>query len=328
MTIPTLTTSRLSLRPFSEADAEPLHRILTQDEILRYFPRPEPPDLARVERLIDGQLQHWDKHGLGWWAVELADTGELLGWNGLQYLPETKEVEVGYLLSRRHWGQGLATEGAQAALRFGFETLGLSCIVGVVHPANVASQRVLEKTGLTFVNEAEYFGMHVYRYVIVAYQHGDYRVSTDPARLDIGFVHDFLNRSSYWAQGRPVEVVRKSLDRSLCFGVYAGAEQVGLARVVTDYATFAWVCDVFIAEAHRGHGLGKWLIECVVTHPDLQGIKQILLATRDAHEIYRRYGGFVSLPAPEKWMIRRQTQVVRPATAGGSDATRANDPGR
>ena len=125
MNIPTLTTPRLTFRPFTEADAEPLHRILNEDGILRYFPRPEPPDLARVQRLVAGQLRHWEEHGLGWWAVELRSTGELLGWNGLQYLPDTEEVEVGYLLSRRHWGQGLATEGAQAALRFGVETLRL-----------------------------------------------------------------------------------------------------------------------------------------------------------------------------------------------------------
>ena len=328
MTIPTLNTARLTLRPFTERDVEPLHRILTQDDMLRYFPRPEPPDLARVERLVTEQLRHWEEHGLGWWAVELRSTGELLGWSGLQYLPETDEVEVGYLLSRPHWGRGLATEGAQTALRFGFETLRLSTIVGIVHPENTASQRVLAKAGLSFVNEAEYFGMHVRRYVAVVYRRGGYDVSTDLARLDSEFIHGFLDRSSYWAQGRPIEVVRKSLAHSLCFGVYAGEEQVGLARVVTDYATFAWVCDVFIAETHRGHGLGKWLIECVVTHPDLRGIKQILLATRDAHELYRRYGGFDSLPAPEKWLIRRQVQVIRPATPGGSDATRALDPGR
>jgi RimJ/RimL family protein N-acetyltransferase/N-acetylglutamate synthase-like GNAT family acetyltransferase len=306
MKIPTLTTPRLTLRPFTEADVEPLHRILNEDGILRYFPRPEPPDLARVQHLVGGQLQHWEEHGLGWWAVELRSTGELLGWNGLQYLPDTEEVEVGYLLSRRRWGQGLATEGAQAALRFGIETPRLGSIIGVVHPENIASQRVLEKAGLTLINEADYFGMHVCRYVTTADRHDAYTLSTDASKLDAGFIQDFLANSSYWAQNRSLAVTQKALANSLCFGVYSDTEQVGLARVVTDYATFAWVCDVFIAEAHRGHGLGKWLIERVVTHPDLRGLKQILLVTRDAHELYRRYGGFDGLPAPEKWMIRRK----------------------
>ncbi len=139
--IPTLTTARLTLRPFAAADAGPLHRILAQDQVLSYFPRPDPPDMARVERLISGQLRHWEEHGLGWWAVEPAEGGELLGWCGLQHLPETGEVEVGYLLSRSRWGHGLATEAARAALRFGFETLGLRSIVGIVHPENAASQK-------------------------------------------------------------------------------------------------------------------------------------------------------------------------------------------
>ncbi len=145
--------------------------------------------------------------------------------------------------------------------------------------------------------------------------HGDYTISTDPARLDVGFIHDYLSNISYWAQGRSLDVTRKALENSLCFGVYHGAEQVGLARVVTDYATFGWLCDVFIVEAHRGHGLGKWLIECVVAHPDLVGLKQMILATRDAHELYRRYGGFESLPAPEKWM-RRVGRVVNSPHGG------------
>ena len=309
--IPTLTTARLTLRPFAAADAGPLHRILAQDQVLRYFPRPDPPDMARVEQLISGQLRHWEEHGLGWWAVEPAEGDELLGWCGLQHLPETGEVEVGYLVSRPHWGQGLATEAARAALRFGFETCGLRSIVGIVHPENVASQRVLEKSGLVLVNKAEYFGMAAYRYVVTTDRCGDYTINTDPAKLDLEFIHGFLDRHSYWAQGRPLAVVRKSLENSLCFGVYAGVEQVGFARVVTDYATFGWVCDVFIAESHRGHGLGKWLIECVVTHPGLQGLRQIILATRDAHELYRRYGGFDSLPAPERWMIRRSASTPR-----------------
>ena len=306
MDTPTLTTPRLTLRPFTEADAEPLYRILNEEGILRYFPRPDPPDMARVQRLIAGQLRHWEEHGLGWWAVELRATGELIGWNGLQHLPETDEVEVAYLLSKQHWGQGLATEGAQVALRFGVETLGLGSIVGIVHPENVASQRVLAKAGLTFINEADYFGMHVCRYVTTADRHGAYSISTDPGKLDAGFIQGFLANSSYWAQNRSLAVTQKALANSLCFGVYSDTEQVGLARVVTDYATFAWVCDVFIAEAHRGHGLGKWLIECVVTHPDLRGLKQILLVTRDAHELYRRYGGFDCLTKPEKWMTRRK----------------------
>jgi len=162
--IPTIATRRLILRPFREQDAEALHHIFAEDGILRYFPNPYPPSLERVQNLIAFQLQHWDEHGFGWWAVEPRDSQALIGWSGLQYLPDTQEIEIGYLLSRPYWGKGLATEGAMAGLRFGFEDLKLEEIVGITHLENIASQRVLRKIGMSFTNEAEYFGMKVRRY--------------------------------------------------------------------------------------------------------------------------------------------------------------------
>ncbi len=142
---------------------------------------------------------------------------------------------------------------------------------------------------------------------MVEYERDGYLISTDKARLDVGLIHEFLSQSSYWAKGRPLEIVQRSIEYSLCFGVYKGAQQVGFARVVTDRATFAWLCDLFIVEAHRGQGLGKWLVACILAHPDLQTLRGFLLATRDAHELYRRYGGFEALPASDRLMVRRQT---------------------
>ena len=139
----------------------------------------------------------------------------------------------------------------------------------------------------------------------IEHQRDGYTISTDKTRLDTGLIHNFLSEDSYWAQDRPYDVVERSIDHSLCFGVYAGTEQVGFARVVTDYVTFAWLCDVFIVEPHRGQGLGKRLVETVVAHPDLDGIRLFSLATQDAHELYRRYAGFEPLEVPEKWMVRR-----------------------
>ena len=139
---------------------------------------------------------------------------------------------------------------------------------------------------------------------IAEYACGDYVISTDKARLHVGVIYDFLHRSSYWAQGRPLSTVQRSIENSLCFGVYKGPQQVGFARVVTDYATFAWLCDVFILEPYRGQSLGKRLVECVTAHPTLLGLRGFLLATRDAHELYRRYGGFHALESPKKWMRR------------------------
>jgi GNAT superfamily N-acetyltransferase len=131
-----------------------------------------------------------------------------------------------------------------------------------------------------------------------------YTISTDKAQLDIPLIHEYLSQHSYWAKGRPLDVVQRSIQHSLCFGVYQDDEQVGFARVVTDYATFSWLCDFFILESHRGRGLGKWLIATIVEHTKLQSAKQFLLATRDAHELYRQYGGFKELHMPGKWMVR------------------------
>jgi ribosomal-protein-alanine N-acetyltransferase len=167
--IPTRTTAHLSLRAFTEDDLDPLFQVMSDREVLRYFPNPDPPARNQIERLIQFQLKHWEKHGYGWWAVcALSPTGSspLIGWAGLQYLPETDEIEVGYLLGKGYWGRGLATEAARSSVQFGFEDLGIEAIVGIVHPENVASQRVLEKAGLSYVEPAHYFGMDVYRYLI------------------------------------------------------------------------------------------------------------------------------------------------------------------
>lgn len=131
-----------------------------------------------------------------------------------------------------------------------------------------------------------------------------YLISTDRARLDLDLIHDYLSNRSYWAQGRSYATTKKSIEHSLCFGLYDGDRQVGFARVVTDYATFAWLCDVFVLESHRDCGLGKAMVAHVVAHPELQGLKIFLLATSNAHELYRRYAGFENLPAAEKWMLR------------------------
>jgi GNAT superfamily N-acetyltransferase len=125
-------------------------------------------------------------------------------------------------------------------------------------------------------------------------------ISTDPARLDLEAAADLLSRS-YWAAGRSREAIARSFQHSLVFGIYDGARQIGLARIVSDYTTFAWLCDVFIHEDYRGQGLGKWLMETILAHPELQGLRRFLLATRDAHGLYAQYG-FTPLARPESWM--------------------------
>lgn len=166
MNIPTIMTPRLRLRAFTQDDAAPLHRIMGNPGVLRYFPNQDPPSLDRVQKLVSGQLEHWQEHGYGWWVVELCSQPGLIGWAGLQYLPDTDETEVAYLLGENYWGQGVATEAARASVQFGFGELALAFLVGIVHPENIASQRVLEKAGMTFVERTHYFGMDCFRYTI------------------------------------------------------------------------------------------------------------------------------------------------------------------
>jgi GNAT superfamily N-acetyltransferase len=118
----------------------------------------------------------------------------------------------------------------------------------------------------------------------------EYRISTDPALLDYDVLHRFLSVESYWAAGIPFETMRRAIEHSMPFGLYRGDEQVGFARLVTDYAVFAYVGDVFVLAPHRGRGLSKWLMETMLSHPDLKGLRRWNLATRDAHGLYRRFG--------------------------------------
>jgi GNAT superfamily N-acetyltransferase len=144
----------------------------------------------------------------------------------------------------------------------------------------------------------------------MTWQLGEYEISTDKARIDLPAIHKFLATESYWATGVPLDVLRRAIEGSVVFGVYRGEEQVGLARAVSDRATFAWICDVFIVEAHRGKGLGKWLMECIVAHPELQGLRRWMLSTRDAQGLYSQVG-FTPLANPGRFMEIWDREVYR-----------------
>jgi predicted GNAT family N-acyltransferase len=125
-------------------------------------------------------------------------------------------------------------------------------------------------------------------------------LSTDPGLLHLDVIYGYLTKS-YWAKGIPRQIVARSIQNSLCFGVYAEGKQVAFARVITDFATYAYIGDVFVVDSHRGRGLGKWLMQCITQHPRLQGLRRWSLITRDAHRLYAPYG-FRSLASPEKYM--------------------------
>jgi GNAT superfamily N-acetyltransferase len=138
----------------------------------------------------------------------------------------------------------------------------------------------------------------------------EYTISCERARLALDLIYDFLSGESYWARGRSRERVERSVENSLVFGLYKGGAQVGFARVVTDYATLAWLADVFVLESERGQGLRMWLVETITSHPQLQGMRRWLLATRDAQELYRRFGFRDLSGSPLGWMEKLDTRIV------------------
>jgi RimJ/RimL family protein N-acetyltransferase len=166
MAVPTLITHRLILRGFTEADVDPMEQIMAGKDVMRYFPRSDPPDRERVAQMIARIIGHWEEFGYGLWAVQAQISNVLMGRCGLQLIPDTGEVEIDFLLGRLFWGKGFASEAGRASLNYGFEELALNKIVGIIHPENIASRRVLEKLGLRFSETANYFGMAVFRYCL------------------------------------------------------------------------------------------------------------------------------------------------------------------
>jgi RimJ/RimL family protein N-acetyltransferase len=164
MNIPTIETPHLLLRAWTRDDADVWFNILQEEGILRYFPNQLPPSREKAAEYIAHQSAHWAEFGYGHWAVITREDGRVIGWNGLEYLLELDETEVAYLLSKRVWGRGYATEAARAAVRFGFERAGLSKIIGLVHSENTGSVRVLEKCGLSFDDRITLWGMELSRY--------------------------------------------------------------------------------------------------------------------------------------------------------------------
>ena len=163
---PSIRTSRLMLRPLQTGDAGVLHRIYQTEGVLRYFPVSTPPSLEKLQRFIQGQQAQWETHGYGNWGVLPDGEREIIGWAGLQFLPELGETEVGFLLDRPFWGKGYATEAALASLRFGFENFNLDHIIALVHPDNLASRRVIEKCGMAYVENLSLWGIELVRYCI------------------------------------------------------------------------------------------------------------------------------------------------------------------
>ncbi|WP_153796909.1 GNAT family N-acetyltransferase [Foetidibacter luteolus] len=137
-----------------------------------------------------------------------------------------------------------------------------------------------------------------------------YSISTNPAKLDIAVIHQYLSVESYWAQNIPLHIVEKSIANSLCFGLYHNNGQIGFARLVTDKATFAYLADVFVLEPHRGKGLSKWLVQSIHAHPELQTLRRWMLGTKDAHGLYEQFGWKLLDEGAAKRFMQRHNGAV------------------
>jgi GNAT superfamily N-acetyltransferase len=146
---------------------------------------------------------------------------------------------------------------------------------------------------------------------IIRQEQAGYVITTDKSKMDINAIHQYLSKESYWAENIPVETVERSVEGSLCFGIFWKDEQVGFARVITDCATFAYLADVYVLTPHRGRGLSKWLMEVIMTHPQLQGLRRWMLATLDAHGLYAQFG-FQPIDKPERLMGIKNDEVYQP----------------
>jgi len=145
---------------------------------------------------------------------------------------------------------------------------------------------------------------------VYAVKKDEFRISTDASLLNVDMIHEYLSKESYWAANIPRDLVERSIQHSLCFGIYFQQQQIGFARLVTDRATFAYLADVFVLDAYRGKGLSKWLMECIHAHPDLQGLRRWVLGTRDAHGLYEQFGWSVLTEEMRPRFMQRQDRIT------------------
>jgi ribosomal-protein-alanine N-acetyltransferase len=172
MQVPTVETERLVLSGFELHDLDELSAILSNPAVMRYMPGGNPFARERAEKTLRGIIGHWEERGFGWWAVRRRDRPNLIGWCGLTYLEELNETEVAYLFDEPFWSKGLATEAALASLRYGFNDVGLDTIVALAHVDNIASRRVMEKCGMTYVENLQLWGLELAKYTISRVKHG------------------------------------------------------------------------------------------------------------------------------------------------------------
>lgn len=253
---------------------------------------------------------------------------------------ESGVCDLGYLIAEKYQNQGIATRAVALILEKAFEQGKLRKIKAITAVSNVASYRVLQKNGFSlegFLKEELLIAGKPQDTYLWGLTSGESRtetdvwrksaffISTDKKQLQLSRIHRFLSQEAYWCLGIPSAVVARSIEDSICFGLYHQDEntihQIGYARLVTDQSTFAWLCDVYIEQPYRARGLSKWLIECIMSSRYVRGLRRICLATKDAHGLYQNYG-FKVTETPANWMEIKDYDVYKKLNVQPMDANR------
>lgn len=316
--LPTLPSARLRLRRLQPNDCAALYAVYSDPQAMRYWSRPPMQALAEAERLLAEIEDYRARGSLLQWGIDL--DGQIVGCVTLFYLnPAQGRAEVGYILRSDHWGQGYASEAVGRLLQHA-EAIGLRRIEADVDPRNQRSLRLMQRLGFRRegllkarwcvageVQDTVLLG----RLLTPPAARPGFVVSCDPIDVDIDRVHDYLCKHSYWARGIPRALVERAAANSLNFSGLLDGVQVAYARAISDYATFANLVDVYVLPEHRGRGYSARLMEAVVAHPDLQGLRRMTLATRDAHGLYARFG-FAPVEGSKVLMQRYAPDVYTP----------------
>ena len=244
---------------------------------------------------------------------------------------ESGVCDLGYLIAEKYHNQGVATKAVALILEKAFNQGKLRKVKAITAVSNVASYRVLQKNGFSLEGslkeelliagrpqDAYLWGLTSDDFKTEnrsdIWRQSSFFITTEKKQLQMSQIHRFLSQEAYWCLGIPSSVVAKSIEHSICFGLYHQDEkatlQIGYARLVTDQSTFAWLCDVYIERPYRGRGLSKWLIECILSSRYVQGLRRICLATKNAHGFYQNYG-FKVTDTPANWMEIKDYDVYK-----------------
>lgn len=329
VTIDHLETPRLVARRLTRADIECWLPFMTSPGALRFFATMD-ANRAGAEAWIERQLQRYQRDGHGLMALIDKASGALVGQCGLmwQQVDGVAELEVGYHLLPRYRGRGYGLEAARAFRDYAFASGMSESLVSLIHINNHDSQRLAGRNGLAperlTLNYGVFAGVPHYVYRIGRERWLQLQrppladlplvVSDDRGRLDRRLIHRFLTDESYWAKGISEATVNRAIDHSLCFGGYQGNHQRAFARVVTDFATFAYLADVFVVAEARGRGYARQMMAAIMADPRLQGLRRFSLATRDCHRLYAGFG-FNPPARPDTLMERFCPTIYQPPGA-------------